>query len=71
MTQPQARPVGEVVLSGLGSSDAGLVESLADHLGIQVEVAAPLGRIDSSGLESSEDPHRYTVAAGLALGAAA
>jgi type IV pilus assembly protein PilM len=71
MTQPQARPVGEVVLSGPGSSHAGLAESLADHLGIQVEVAAPLGRIDSSSLEPSEDPHRYTVATGLALGASA
>jgi type IV pilus assembly protein PilM len=71
MTQPQAKPVGEVVLSGPGSSDAELVESLAVHLGIPVEVAAPLGQIDSSGLGPDEDPHRYTVAAGLALGASA
>jgi type IV pilus assembly protein PilM len=71
MTQPQAKPVSEVVLSGPGSSDAELVESLAEHLGIAVEVAAPLGQIDSSGLEPGEDPHRYTVAAGLALGASA
>jgi type IV pilus assembly protein PilM len=71
MTQPQAKPVGEVVLSGPGSSDAGLVESLSVHLGIPVEVAAPLGQVDSSGLEPGEDPRRYTVAAGLALGASA
>ena len=71
MTQPQAKPVGEVVLSGPGSSDSGLVESLADHLGIPVETATPLGHIDSSGLGPDEDPHRYTVAAGLALGASA
>jgi type IV pilus assembly protein PilM len=71
MTQPQAKPVGEVVLSGPGSSDHDLVESLADQLGLPVEVAAPLGRIDASGLGPSEDPHRYTVAAGLALGASA
>jgi type IV pilus assembly protein PilM len=71
MTQPQARPVGEVVLSGPGSSDLQLVESLGLHLGIPVQVAAPLGVIDPSGLAPGEDPHRYTVAAGLSLGAAA
>ena len=71
MTQPQAMPVGDVVLSGPGSSDDGLVESLGEHLGIPVQAAAPLGRIDSSGLGPEEDPHRYTVAAGLALGASA
>jgi type IV pilus assembly protein PilM len=70
-TQPQAMPVGEVVLSGPGSSDEALVESLTHHLGIPVEVAAPLGHIDSSGLGTDEDPHRYTLAAGLALGASA
>jgi type IV pilus assembly protein PilM len=71
MTQPQAKPVGEVVLSGPGSSEHDLVESLGVHLGIPVEVAAPLGAIDTSGLGQGEDPHRYTVAAGLSLGAAA
>jgi type IV pilus assembly protein PilM len=71
MTQPQAKPVGEVVLSGPGSSDHHLVESLGLHLGIPVQVAPPLGVIDSSGLDRSEDPNRYTVAAGLSLGAAA
>jgi type IV pilus assembly protein PilM len=71
MTQPRAMPVSEVVLSGPGSSDGELVESLAEQLGIAVEVAAPLGQIDASGLEPGEDPHRYTVAAGLALGASA
>jgi type IV pilus assembly protein PilM len=71
MTQPQAKPVGEVVVSGPGSSDGALVESLAGELGIPVEAAAPLGQIDSSSLGPDEDPHRYTVAAGLALGASA
>ena len=70
MTQPQARPVGEVVLSGPGSSDGHLVESLGVHLGIPTAVAAPLGVIDPSGL-AGEDPHRFTVAAGLAMGSAA
>jgi type IV pilus assembly protein PilM len=71
MTQPQAKPVGEVVLSGPGSSDDSLVESLGVHLGLPVQVAAPLGLIDTSGLAQGEDPHRYTVAAGLSLGAVA
>jgi type IV pilus assembly protein PilM len=71
MTQPQARPVGEVLLSGPGSAHVELLESLATHLGIPVRVAVPLGDIDASALASDEDPHRYTVAAGLSLGAAA
>jgi type IV pilus assembly protein PilM len=71
MTQPQARPIDEVVLSGPGSSDSVLVESLGLHLGISVRVAEPLGVLDPSSLTPGEDPHRYTVAAGLSLGAAA
>jgi type IV pilus assembly protein PilM len=71
MTQPQAKPVGEVVLAGPGSSDAQLVESIETHLGIPVIVPGPLGVIDGSALGPNEDPHRYTVAAGLSLGAAA
>ena len=71
MTQPQAKPVGEVVLSGPGSADGQLVEGLETHLGIPVQVPAPLGVLDGSVLGPTEDPHRYTVAAGLSLGAAA
>ena len=71
MTQPQAKPVGEVVLSGPGSADGELVEGLETHLGIPVTVPAPLGVLDGSALGPDEDPHRYTVAAGLSLGAAA
>jgi type IV pilus assembly protein PilM len=71
MTQPQAKHVGEVVLSGPGSAQGDLVESLETHLGIPVTVPAPLGAIDGSALAPNEDPHRYTVAAGLSLGAAA
>jgi type IV pilus assembly protein PilM len=70
MTQPQARPVGEVVLSGPGSGVAELVEALGVHLGLPTSVAAPLGTLDSSAL-AGEDPHRFTVAAGLAMGASA
>jgi type IV pilus assembly protein PilM len=71
MTQAQAKPVGEVVLSGPGSADAELVESLGVHLGLPTIVAAPLGVLDRSAIAASEDPHRLTVAAGLAMGAAA
>jgi type IV pilus assembly protein PilM len=70
MTQPQAKPVTDVVVSGPGSSDDGFVESLGVHLGLPVIVAAPVGSIDASTLAPGEDPHRYTVAAGLSLGAA-
>jgi type IV pilus assembly protein PilM len=71
MTQAQAKPVGEVVLSGPGSSDEQLVESLGVHLALPTTVAAPLGVLDRSALDASEDPHRLTVAAGLAMGKAA
>jgi type IV pilus assembly protein PilM len=71
MTQPQAKPVGEVVLSGPGSADEQLVEGLGVHLGLPAMVAAPLGVLDRSALDSGVDPHRLTVAAGLALGRAA
>ena len=43
MAQPQAQPVGEVVLSGPGLPRRGLVEGLGRHLGLPVQVAAPLG----------------------------
>jgi type IV pilus assembly protein PilM len=70
MTQGQARPVSEVVLSGPGSTDEGLIEALGLHLGMPTTVAAPLGKLEGSGV-GSEDPHRLTVAAGLAIGEAA
>jgi hypothetical protein len=34
-----------------------------------VAVADPLGGLDVNGALNGEDPHRHTVAAGLALGA--
>ena len=71
MTQAQAKPVGEVVLSGPGSASEQLVESIRVHLGLPTTVAPPLGVLDSSALDSSQDPHRLTVAAGLAMGKAA
>jgi type IV pilus assembly protein PilM len=71
MTQSQAKPVGEIVVSGPGSADQELVESLGVHVGLPTMVAAPLGVLDRSALAASEDPHRLTVAAGLAMGKAA
>src|SRR3954453_527832 len=71
MTQAQAKPVGTIVLSGPGSADEQLVENLGVHLGLPTRAAAPLGVLDRSALEASQDPHKLTVAAGLALGRAA
>ena len=36
---------------------------------LPVAVADPLGGLDVNGALDGEDPHRHTVAAGLALGA--
>jgi type IV pilus assembly protein PilM len=71
MAQPEAKPVGEVVLSGPGSQDEELVETLGGLLSIPVTVAEPLRGLDAAVVSPTEDPRRYTVAAGLALGTAA
>jgi type IV pilus assembly protein PilM len=70
MTQSQAKAVSEVVLSGVGSRDEGVVNDLGVHLGLPVSVAAPLGTLDVADLGDA-DPHRLTIAAGLSLGKAA
>jgi type IV pilus assembly protein PilM len=69
MAQPDARPVGEVQLSGPGSTDDGLAEELSGLIHLPVSVADPLGGLEANGAMADEDPHRHTVAAGLALGA--
>src|SRR5437764_493196 len=69
MAQPDARPVGEVQLSGPGSAHEGLAEELSGLIHLPVSVADPLGGLDVNGALDGEDPHRHTVAAGLALGA--
>lgn len=71
MAQPDARPVGDVVLSGPGSTQPELAGQLGSLISLPVSVADPLGGRDRSGLPPGEDPYRYTVAAGLALGVAA
>ena len=71
MAQPNARAVHELVLSGPDAQREGLAQALESALGLTVAVAPPLGRLHQSELPTGESPYRYTVAAGLALGAAA
>src|SRR3954454_22426953 len=71
MAQPDARPVGDVALSGPGSTHEGLAEQLSGLIHLPVAVPEPLGGLDVNGALNGEDPHRHTVAAGLALGASA
>ena len=67
MAQPEARWVGEVVLSGPGSRREGLADELGGLIDVPVTVADPFGTIGGDvGLD--EDPYRHTVAAGLAIG---
>ena len=70
MAQADARWVREVVLSGPGAVRPGLVEDLHEALSLPVSLAEPLGALGAAGLPPGEEPHRHTVAAGLALGAA-
>ena len=58
MTQAQAKPVGEVVLSGPGSADGELVESLEPHLGIPDQGRRAARHARRSALGANEDPHR-------------
>jgi len=68
---PGARRVADVVLSGPGAQREGLLYALDGLIGRPVTVAEPLGTLPAYTMAPDEDPHRYTVAAGLALGAAA
>jgi type IV pilus assembly protein PilM len=68
---PGARTVADVVLSGPGAQSEGLLYALDGVIGRPVSVAEPLGTLPPYTMSPDEDPHRYTVAAGLALGAAA
>jgi Tfp pilus assembly PilM family ATPase len=61
--------VADLVLSGPGSYDESFVAELETHLGMPTSVAPPLGHLDASSLDALEDPSRFTVAAGLAVGA--
>jgi type IV pilus assembly protein PilM len=71
MAQPEARWVGEVVLSGPGAERPGLADHLGAMIDVPVSVADPLGRMQSTQIPAGEDPYRHTISVGLALGAAA
>ena len=71
MAQPEAQPVRELVLSGPGAEREGLAEALETALGLPVTVAPPLGGLEQADLPEGDSAYRYTVAAGLAVGASA
>jgi hypothetical protein len=68
MGQPDAQTITEVLLSGPGSQRTGLGDQVAALVGLPVASAPPLGRLGAASLRMGDDPSRYTVAAGLALG---
>ncbi len=70
MAQPHAQRASEMLLSGPGAEDPTVAEALQARIGLPVSVAEPLGALGSHTVASGDDPARYTVAAGLALGAA-
>jgi type IV pilus assembly protein PilM len=70
-SQPDAQPVGEILLSGAGAEDADLVGRLNELMTIPVSVAPPLGRLPTDSLPAGETPYRHTVSVGLAMGAEA
>ena len=67
-SQPGAREVAEVVVSGAGADGNVSLEGLGVPDGIPVRFAAPLGKLEVAA--GGEDDHRHlTLATGLALGA--
>lgn len=67
-SQPGAREVAEVVVSGAGSDGKLSLDGLGVPEGIGVRFAAPLGKLEI-GAENEDDHRHLTVATGLALGA--
>jgi type IV pilus assembly protein PilM len=68
---PDARPVESILLSGPGADNGAVRDALQVRTGLPVAVAQPLGTLDVQSVPAQEDPSRYTIAAGLALGAEA
>jgi type IV pilus assembly protein PilM len=64
--QAEAPLVEQLVVSGPGARDEGLVREMGDFLRLQASVPSPLGRVEN-GLPASEDPYRHTVSVGLAM----
>ena len=56
MAQPEARWVGEVVLSGPGSRRDGLVDELSGLLQLPVSIAEPLGNLDAAAPADGRGP---------------
>ena len=68
---PEARRIESVVLAGPGAEDHKVHDALQQRTGLEVSIAEPLGALGTHTVPSLDDPFRYTVAAGLALGVAA
>jgi type IV pilus assembly protein PilM len=68
LAQPETRPVSELVLSGPGAAAEGLTEQLGSLTGLTTLLSEPLGTYDRTSLPAGENPHRHTVALGLAMG---
>ncbi len=68
---PDARRVDSMVLSGPGAESELIRDAIAQRTGLEVTLAEPLGSLGTHTVPSLDDPFRYTVAAGLALGASA
>lgn len=69
MAQPDAKPVDGVILTGPGAHDELLATELPARSGLPVTVPEPLaGPAASAAVPPGDDPYRYTIAAGLALG---
>ena len=68
MAQPNALPVESIVLSGPGATDELVANELGARTGLPVSVGEPLGSLGTHTVPSHDDPARFTVAAGLALG---
>jgi type IV pilus assembly protein PilM len=67
-SQPGAREVAEVVVSGTGSDGSLSLDALGVPDGISVRFAAPLGKLEV--VATGEEDHRQlTLATGIALGA--
>lgn len=69
MAQPNARAVDSIVLSGPGAADNRVATELGSRTNLPVSIGEPLGIFGTHTVPTQEDPSRYTVAAGLALGA--
>lgn len=67
--QTGAKRADELVLSGPGASGVELVTRLEAELGMDVSIASPLGALEVDPGLVNGDAQRYTVAAGLAIGA--